>query len=74
MGVDGGGLGGDAAASPVGGERGERLVVEHWVIGGGFPVLQAGGRHAGQAVHAAIVRPKHHNRVSSSTQLSQEVH
>ena len=60
MGVDGGGrLGrGHTAAPAVGGERGQRVVVEHGVVGAGVPVLQAGGRHAGQAVHAAVMRPR----------------
>ena len=60
MGVDGGGrLGrGHATAPAVGGERGERVVVEHGVVGARVPVLQAGGRHAGQAVHAAVMRPR----------------
>ena len=59
MGVDGGGcLGrGHPAAPAVGGERGERVVVEHRVVGARVSVLQAGGRHAGEAVHAAVMRP-----------------
>ena len=31
-------------------------MVEHGVVGG-VPLLQAGGRHAGQVAHAAVVRP-----------------
>ena len=60
MGVDGGGrLGrGHTAAPAVGGERGQRVVVEHGVVGARVPVLQTGGRHAGQAVHAAVMRPR----------------
>ena len=33
-------------------------MVEHGVVGAGVPVLEAGGGHAGQAVHAAVVRPR----------------
>ena len=33
-------------------------MVEHGVVGARVPVLQAGGRHAGQAVHAAVMRPR----------------
>lgn len=32
-------------------------MVEHGVVGGGVPVLQAGGGHAGQVAHAAVVGP-----------------
>ena len=55
--MGGGRLRGHAAAASVRGEAGEAVVVEHGVVGARLPVLQAGGRHAGQAVHAAVVRP-----------------
>ena len=31
--------------------------MEHGVVGAGVPVLKTGWRHAGQAVHATVVRP-----------------
>ena len=31
--------------------------MEHGVVGAGVPVLETRGRHAGQAVHATVVRP-----------------
>jgi hypothetical protein len=40
-----------------GGEGGERIVVEHGVVGG-VPVLQAARGHAGQVAHAAVMGPK----------------
>ena len=32
-------------------------MVEHGVVGAGVPVLETRGGHAGQAVHATVVRP-----------------
>ena len=31
--------------------------MEHGVVGAGVPVLETRGGHAGQAVHATVVRP-----------------
>ena len=54
-------LRGHAAAPAVGGERGQRVVVEHGVVargrGGRVPGLEAGGRHRAQRVHAGVRRP-----------------
>lgn len=55
-------LRGHAAAPAVGGERGERVVVEHGVVAGGrggrVPGLEAGGRHRAQRVHAGVWGPE----------------
>ncbi len=49
-----------------GGEGGERVMVEHGVVGG-VPLLQAGGGHAGQVAHAAVVRPATNNTLYNLT-------
>jgi hypothetical protein len=47
-----------------GGEGGEWVMVEHGVVGG-VPLLQAGGGHAGQVAHAAVVRPASNKKHSN---------
>ena len=56
-------LRGHTAAPAVGGERGQRVVMEHGVVAGGrggrVPRLEAGGRHRAERVHAGVGRPGH---------------
>jgi hypothetical protein len=51
-----------------GGEGGEWVMVEHGVVGG-VPLLQAGGGHARQVAHAAVVRPATNNTLYNLTYM-----
>jgi len=44
-----------ATTSSVRRKRGQGVVVEHWVIGGGISVLQTRSGHTRQVAHAAVV-------------------